>query len=517
MKKGLVLLLALAFTFAFAGVAMAYTPVPSVIGPDGASVWSYQDAYDVDPKYEGGYLRFNDGTMYASDGADYQDLSLGNVPWYDQDDYAGMGPHGGYDTTTNKCKTCHAVHRAEGTYYLLRANSQDDACSYCHIDGPAYSNTIVYSGNDAGIFTPNGHTMGAASEIPDSTVSMNTVEVELIDGEASTAVLVRQYDEQKKQLYRTVAWGRSPAGHPTIGNVSELAFGRVGPTPLSCSNCHQVHNAFSQIWQPLGYRYHGDRTPGPPFYSTNVDPEVGKLTEGYKLLRRFPGATGNWGTGGQTLNRALASEIAKVPETTLTADVNYSTTASKAGTYVEDGITWRQPDWVVGTDFNGQANLVTFENTGFGAFNYAGATVSQYGLSVWCADCHNLNIGASTQVGDSELGFFKAHAERTHPVPATRGFQCYSCHRADLGYGGTGGACTMCHYYPGNYKNDHVTSDFPHAGNDQSVKLLGSFSLESAPPAAGGNWTMNYVETTITANNLDAVCLRCHSDQGVHQ
>jgi hypothetical protein len=30
-------------------------------------------------------------------------------------------------------------------------------------------------------------------------------------------------------------------------------------------------------------------------------------------------------------------------------------------------------------------------------------------------------------------------------------------------------------------------------------------------------YTYNQVLTTITEDNLDAVCLRCHTDQGVHQ
>ncbi len=77
---------------------------------------------------------------------------------------AGINPHGGYDTTTNKCKVCHAVHRAEGAYYLLRADSQDDACSYCHIGGSAHSTKVVYDLNPAGIDTTNGHTIGARAQ-----------------------------------------------------------------------------------------------------------------------------------------------------------------------------------------------------------------------------------------------------------------------------------------------------------------------------------------------------------------
>jgi hypothetical protein len=403
-------------------------------------------------------------------------------------------PHGGYDTSTNKCKVCHAVHRAEGTYYLLRANSQDDACDYCHIGGSAHSNKVVYTGNDAGKYTPNGHTMGASSRIPDSTTYMETVSVTL----QGTQVKVRTYDEAKKQMYRVQWWGRNPAGHPTIGSMTAPTYAKTGPTPLNCSSCHQVHNATSQIWRP-------------PFYTGGYNnPSDARATEGYKLLRRFPGATTLTAAGELTGTTA----IAKVPESTLVADVNYSTNASVETTYVDtdaagqgDGLTWRQPDWVVGSQFSGYV-----------------ANVNQYTLSVWCADCHNLNIGARGVVtGDAELGFGRAHAERTHPVPASRGFQCYSCHRSGLG---AASGCNRCHYNNENYPLDAAAatnflgqpSDFPHAGADNEIKLLGAFSIDSAVPATFPNtWDVVYTETAITSNNLDAVCLRCHTDQGVHQ
>jgi len=447
--------------------------LPEGHGVIAGSRWSYQDLSDASPKYEGGYECFTC----------HRDTGL-----------VVVNPHGGYDTSTNKCKVCHAVHRAEGTYYLLRASSQDDACDFCHIGHTAHSDLVVYTGNDAGKYTPNGHTMGASSRIPDSTTYMETVTVTL----QGTPVKVRTYDETKKQLYRTQWWGRSPLGHPTIGSMSAPTYGKTGPTRLNCSSCHQVHNATSQIWRPAEY------------LDGYNNPAATRDDTGYKLLRRFPGATTLTGPGELTGTTA----IAKVPESTLIADVNYSTNASMETTYVDidaagngDGLTWRQPDWVVGSQFSGYV-----------------ANVTQFTLSVWCADCHNLNIGARGVVtGDSELGFGRAHAERTHPVPASRGFQCYSCHRSGLG---AASGCNRCHYNNENYAAEaplEVTNfgrptDFPHAGADDECKLLGAFSIDSPPPATFPNtWDVVYAETAIGPDNLDAVCIRCHTDQGVHQ
>jgi len=150
------------------------------------------------------------------------------------------------------------------------------------------------------------------------------------------------------------------------------------------------------------------------------------------------------------------------------------------------------------------------------------SAVNAAALSVWCADCHNLNIGYSKKVSNSELGF-KAHTERTHPVPYVGGHggpgQCYSCHRNDLER--QAGACSQCHYGTGDYFRQrieagsatHVDSDFPHSGEDNDYKMLGSYSISRAD--ASNNVTIDE-NVTIDADNLDAVCIRCHGGIGTY-
>jgi hypothetical protein len=80
---------------------------------------------------------------------------------------AADNPHGGYADTTNKCKTCHAVHLAEGWpsptpgFRLLRANNAANECDYCHgIGGHTYK---IVNGT-----TTQGHTMGwDGGRVPD--------------------------------------------------------------------------------------------------------------------------------------------------------------------------------------------------------------------------------------------------------------------------------------------------------------------------------------------------------------
>jgi hypothetical protein len=61
---------------------------------------------------------------------------------YTRDNGYFSGPHGGYTTTTNKCAVCHSTHYAEGSFMLLRANSREAACDYCHGGGGGSSINI---------------------------------------------------------------------------------------------------------------------------------------------------------------------------------------------------------------------------------------------------------------------------------------------------------------------------------------------------------------------------------------
>jgi hypothetical protein len=470
---------------ALLGVAAgaAFGATPTVIDPStGASAWSYSDSADASPTREGGYREFNfEGGGYAADGSAYLSGS-GSV---DQSGYVGRGPHGGYDTSTSKCKVCHAVHRAEGSYYLLRASSQDDACIYCHGPGSTGSSTPVYTEGPEGIHAENGHTIGASATIPASSVGMEVEEIELIEGRPDTVVTVRSYQSENKRLYRLVGSGYGAAGHPSTGAAG--AYARVGPTPLSCSSCHHVHGASAQIWRPTAY----DST-----YETD---ENGFLVSGYKLLRRFPGATA---VGDPAPGTPIdPADLAKAPESRLVPDFNFSTQASLEATYTEGGQTFRQPDWVIQQISGGAEGSAT--------------VVNQFTLSVWCADCHNLAIGGGSHGSNEETVSADPHTDSTHPIPgpavagssAGGGAQCYTCHRGDLARG-TG--CSQCHYTAANYRVDAPSSDFPHSGSDDSVKLLGAFSIEVSPDAQ--RWSdFTFVDATVTDTNLDAVCLRCHA------
>ncbi|WP_461373554.1 hypothetical protein [Candidatus Aquicultor sp.] len=65
-------------------------------------------------------------------------------------DTATAGPHGNYTSTTNKCKECHAVHLATGTYDLSRVNARNDTCDFCHGIGGVASKQVILDQNGHG-------------------------------------------------------------------------------------------------------------------------------------------------------------------------------------------------------------------------------------------------------------------------------------------------------------------------------------------------------------------------------
>lgn len=105
MKKAIVIGLALVFMFAMTAAALA---VPGIVPQAG---------------FQGGYL----------------------TPT------AGENPHGLYSNTSNKCKTCHAVHGATAGGEALLRSAKANACVFCHVSA-TYSIKKPY-GTDPLLYT----------------------------------------------------------------------------------------------------------------------------------------------------------------------------------------------------------------------------------------------------------------------------------------------------------------------------------------------------------------------------
>jgi hypothetical protein len=268
-------------------------------------------------------------------------------------------------------------------------------------------------------------------------------------------------------------------------------------------NCHQTHNATAQIWRPLD------------FDGSNEFDSAGTRS-GYKLLKAFP--SGSTEGTANIYGNFEPGQVIAVPESTLTAGVNYSQVQSNEETSTDPFFpvdAYTQPTWIA-------QHIGPEAGHEHGPDRDANA-VNTMALSVWCADCHNLNIGGFEVLTNVELGF-KAHTERTHPAPYSGAYngpgQCYSCHRADLSpipaapaYAtGFRTGCEQCHYGTASYYSEvtSVGTDFPHSADPAtSIKLLGGYSVDPVAPTTP-------IADVITDSNLDAVCLRCHGGIGVN-
>lgn len=498
MKKVLVILMAATLlVFLMAGVALAKDPsgsgdftytetstaVPSgseynsgtpstnpTGGAYGASVWSYGDTYGA-TKTEGSYRAFDD-----QDNQLYQIPDALRVGTSERD----SGPHGGYSTTSNKCKTCHAVHRATGTFALMRVDTPDQACEYCHVGEHRHS--VVNAYWKAGtIYPANGHTIGASSEIPDSSVWQweDKTGVQLADG-TTYDVRKRHYDPKKNKIMRwTVHAGK---------------WFRVGPISLRCQSCHQPHNAIRQVWKPAmspeaqaKYAVAGAANP-----DDTTTPWGATLTwsKGYKLLRNSP--SGGIASASASTSEALAAQFggsgtdaiksndAKVAST-VDSRLNFTqigefkkdprlkvverVTVDVRPNVVEDYLDDQGINSTDGTNYTSFQFAGGVNRTGYTLYRYHGdnlkpdgSTADKYNstyssmpifetsLTFFCADCHNLNIAGKDLV-PSEVGVGKYGTgmlgDRSHAVPmmitgretatgASSGFHCYDCHNNDM-------------------------------------------------------------------------------------
>ncbi|MDI6715736.1 MAG: hypothetical protein QME63_02180 [Actinomycetota bacterium] len=531
MKKALIILLAIVFILSAANIAFARLDIaltPTTFDSTGASRWHFGDKYDtvtptgvVGEKHEGSYRQFDQtGTLIINSiGGSYQ-INNTDILVYEMADNtltsineAISGPHGGYISATNKCKACHAVHRAQGIYYLLRADDSDSACDFCHVGSAPHSNRVAYYRSTEGKYTSNGHTIGSGPEIPDSSVWQWEETATIYDADDNTiTVQVRQYSATENQIFKI-------GGHG--------ARKRTGPYRLQCQTCHQVHNATMLTWKPgddsAGYMLLRNAPSGSVDSQAIMENRTDKTADNQDIIfDTYRGSPPN-------------AVLITVPETTITST---NTGLQPNGSRYTIWTRWQGPD------------------TGVKNGNF---------LAVWCADCHNLNIGYPRKDLGSNFGQ-NSHTARTHPVPymqsasdstfgillASNAPQCESCHVTDM-YPETGGGCgETCHITPMGYSLIKGKSDYPHSGDEGSTKLLGDMPdtlggnayvyydgqasgfgtgggtlVETNTPynytaslEAAGLWTSASVTTAYDKSfeHIDQICLRCHAeDIGIYE
>lgn len=83
--------------------------------------------YTIGPAFAGHSSSWGDRTIWDR----YQESSKGCTFCHTNQTEHTAGPHGGYQTTTDKCMACHTVHKAENEA-LLPGTTVTGTCNFCH-------------------------------------------------------------------------------------------------------------------------------------------------------------------------------------------------------------------------------------------------------------------------------------------------------------------------------------------------------------------------------------------------
>jgi hypothetical protein len=109
--------------------------------------------------YTGGIdgYNYNDPQDYTANGSVTNNAS--GIDTYE------AGPHGGYLTSTHKCRECHAVHRAAGKFKLTRSDTRFETCDWCHGTGAGSGYNVQMDNDDNYTEEYNvGHSLGFGIE-----------------------------------------------------------------------------------------------------------------------------------------------------------------------------------------------------------------------------------------------------------------------------------------------------------------------------------------------------------------
>ncbi|OFW34693.1 MAG: hypothetical protein A2074_01450 [Candidatus Aquicultor primus] len=191
MKKILIIMMAFALLLAMGSMALAKQDpaggpgniVPNEVTPVGhaGAVKDYRYWEEGTVAASGSYTGAIPAGIYASsthfygtwnspytagvDGYNYNDaqdyVAAGDQVFNGTTMLYQSGPHGGYLTSTHRCRECHAVHRAAGKFKLLRSDTRFEACDWCHGTGAGSGYNIQMDNDDDYTTEYNvGHTMG---------------------------------------------------------------------------------------------------------------------------------------------------------------------------------------------------------------------------------------------------------------------------------------------------------------------------------------------------------------------
>jgi hypothetical protein len=423
--------------------------------------------------------------LSGSNGFVFAGIAADEIDW----DPAG-GPHGGYQTTSQKCVTCHSAHGAAGSDVTgnpgtnTAINRSSTGCAFCHILGaPAAPN-----GTPAG-FNP---------------ATTNVLVYKATGGLTDAAAFATEE-----------ASGHSLGEHPGGIPGSTIAHTVV----LSCSTCHLVHGSTVTAWKP------------DDFYGAVSNPTS---VTGYKFLRDNP--SGNLrattdplrnDTVPNTVGEALAAgiELEELNQFTLSVWCANCHDKTLQPEHLEhkNGVNWLGYFVSSGAgssiahlaDPSSSTALSDVTEDGMGHRS------NLFDVATGANDCYTCHRAGLTVKG--EIEDYATSLTLPFKYQDTFQYQMYAYQgNIDNHYPAQ---CSRCHYGTANYAIDknrvgtNQTADFPHSSaNDR--KLMGDFTLDASDPYDPNAVTtsLDWSQLAMTDNGLrTAYCGRCHipNDSGL--
>jgi hypothetical protein len=300
------------------------------------------------------------------------------------------GPHGGYNSTTNKCQDCHSTHYASGSYMLLRANSREAACDYCHVGGGGssiniqmdndYDATSVESTSSRGYGT--GHTLGYAGKAP--------VDIQPAFSDANGLACFDCHTPHGNSARVLTTFANPGRAMEPNTNVVAVMSGK-----------NDVSAAFAAAY-PAAVNGDGTYNIGiaadVDFNGGGADTVWGLTkTEGNIVLQKADAVAAMkkpiWGTGRFLLLKNPDNETSGTVAVsdTLVADDGVGFDADKIG-YNKLAIDWEEPLGPADTAYGGEQ-----DNDPDVASPFTNGVQGFLAESEFCTDCHDGAAGASTQ------------------------------------------------------------------------------------------------------------------------
>lgn len=301
------------------------------------------------------------------------------------------GPHGGYTTTTNKCADCHSTHYASGGYMLLRANSREAACDYCH-GGGGGSTINIQMDND---YQAGAYSAAQASAVETTTMGYGTGHTLGYEGNAPTDIKPAYSDPEGFACFDChTPHGNSARVMTTMSNPGR-AFAAPGQQGRPSTT---ALNSMTGQWPiKAGYGKDLDADGLLDDNEWGIDADYGNFVwdgnaaAGTFAFRYRP----IWPTGRWLLLKNAHTDVAELQADTVVAPVG-TTATNGVNKYA---INWTEPLGPADSNYGGGQ-----DNDNDAAYPFAPATGTSptgtggfLSLSEFCTDCHDGTAGASTQ------------------------------------------------------------------------------------------------------------------------